>query len=115
MGAVVGVFAIALWGFGYVDRSFFPSSTRPQFMIDLWLPQGTHIEETKREAASIEEYLLAQEGVNHVTSLLGQGGLRFLLTYQPEKLNGIRRTDVANALLEGFEGTSIVLTARSPR
>ena len=87
MGAVVGLFAVALWGFGYVDQSFFPSSTRPQFLVDLWLPQGTHIDETVREAESIEEYLLAQEGVTHATSLLGQGGLRFLLTYTPEKLN----------------------------
>jgi multidrug efflux pump subunit AcrB len=87
MGAVVGLFAVALWGFGYVDQSFFPSSTRPQFPVDLWLPQGTHIDETVHEAESIEEYLLAQEGVTHVTSLLGQGGLRFLLTYTPEKLN----------------------------
>jgi multidrug efflux pump subunit AcrB len=54
MGVVAGIFAIALWGFGYVDRSFFPSSTRPQFMVDFWLPQGTHIDETALEAASIE-------------------------------------------------------------
>jgi multidrug efflux pump subunit AcrB len=87
IGAVVGLFAVALWGFGRVEQSFFPPSTRPQFLIDFWLPQGTHIDDTTREAASIEKHLMAQDGVTHVTTLVGQGGLRFLLTFTPEKLN----------------------------
>ena len=84
---VVGLFATALWGFGYVDRSFFPPSTRPQFMVDLWLPQGTHIDVTTETVTSLEEYLQGLEGVSHISSLVGKGGLRFLLTYTPEKLN----------------------------
>jgi len=87
LAAVVGVFLVALWGFGFVSQTFFPPSTRPQFMVDFWLPQGTHIDETTREVESIEQYLLEQEGVTHVTSFIGQGGMRFLLTYTPEKLN----------------------------
>jgi len=87
VGVVIVLFVTAVWGFGYVKKSFFPPSTRPQFMVDFWLPQGTHIDETTREVASIEEYLMQQEGVTHVTSLVGKGGLRFLITYGPEKLN----------------------------
>ena len=85
--AVLGVFGLSLYGFGYVDKSFFPDSTRPQFMLDMWLPQGTRIQDTAQEAAKVEEYLLAQAGVTHVSSLVGAGGLRFLLTYDPEKVN----------------------------
>jgi len=70
-----------------VEQSFFPPSTRPQLMVDFWLPQGTHIDDTTRTAESVETYLLEQDGVTHVTSLVGKGGLRFLLTYTPEKLN----------------------------
>jgi len=84
---VAGVFAIAVWGFGKVDQSFFPGSTRPQFMVDIWLPQGTHIDDTRTRVEDVERYLREQNGVAHVTSLIGQGGLRFLLTYTPEKLN----------------------------
>jgi len=87
MAAVVGVFVASLLGFGFVKQSFFPPSTRPQFMVDFWMPQGTHIDDTQRQVESVEAYLLAQEGVTHVTSLLGKGALRFLLTYAPEKLN----------------------------
>ena len=70
-----------------MDQSFFPSSTRPQFMVDFWLPQGTHIDRDRARDAEAENYLLEQDGVTHVTSLVGKGGLRFLLTYAPEKLN----------------------------
>jgi multidrug efflux pump subunit AcrB len=85
---VAGMFGTALWGFTYVDQSFFPKSTRPQFMVDLWLPQGTHIDETVVQVAEIEQYLGEFDEITHITSLIGQGGLRFLLTYTPELLNG---------------------------
>ncbi|UCE76224.1 MAG: efflux RND transporter permease subunit, partial [Gammaproteobacteria bacterium] len=84
---VLVAFGAALWGFRYVDQSFFPNSTRPQFMVDFWLPQGTHIDDSVQAAESVEQYLLGVEGVTHVTTLAGAGGLRFLLTYAPEKVN----------------------------
>ncbi|MCK5363273.1 MAG: efflux RND transporter permease subunit, partial [Gammaproteobacteria bacterium] len=84
---VLGMFAFSLWGFQYVDKTFFPNSTRPQFMIDFWLPQGTHIEKTMETGTDVEKYLLELDGATHVTTLGGAGGPRFLLTYSPEKLN----------------------------
>ena len=87
VSVVAGLFGTAVWGFGFVDQSFFPPSTRPQMMVDFWLPQGTKISEIEAQAQKLEKFLLKQEGVTHVTGLLGKGGLRFLLTYTPEKLN----------------------------
>lgn len=87
VASVVGLLVISLWGFSFVDRAFFPPSTRPQFMVDIWLPQGTHIDETTRKAKQIEKFALGLEGVTHVTSMVGKGALRFLLPYSPEKLN----------------------------
>jgi len=84
---VAGLFITAIWGFGFVDKSFFPPSTRPQFMLDIWMPQGSHIDVTSKRVAEIERYLQGEEGVTHVSSLIGKGALRFLLTYAPEKLN----------------------------
>jgi multidrug efflux pump subunit AcrB len=85
---VVGLFSSALYGFGFVQQSFFPPSTRPQFMVDLWLPQGTHIERMTDTVETIEEYINGLDGVTHISSLVGKGGMRFLLTYTPEKTNG---------------------------
>jgi multidrug efflux pump subunit AcrB len=84
MIVVLVVFIIALIGFGSVKQSFFPDSTRPQFYIDFWFPEGTHIDETARQMERAEEYLKAVSGVQHVITFIGGGQVRFLLTYTPE-------------------------------
>jgi len=85
--AVGVMFVASVYGFGYVRQSFFPPATRPQFMIDAFLPAGTHIRQSEAFAEQIEKHLLAQEGVKNVTTFVGGGGLRFLLVYSPEGEN----------------------------
>ena len=80
-------FIAAIFGFRKVDQSFFPPATRPQFMVDVYLPAGTHIRETESVAGEIQRYIQRQPGVTHVTSFIGGGGLRFLLVYSPENEN----------------------------
>jgi multidrug efflux pump subunit AcrB len=87
IAVVLFVFGAAVYGFGQVSQSFFPNSTRPQMMVDYWLPEGTSIERSNADAALVEQYLLGVEGVKHVGSIIGQGAPRFLLTYTPEKAN----------------------------
>ncbi|NOR23557.1 MAG: AcrB/AcrD/AcrF family protein [Desulforhopalus sp.] len=81
---VVGMLGGALYGFGFVKQNFFPGSTRPQFMVDLTFPEGTHIDQTDAELAKAEGFIRDLEGVTNVTSFVGQGALRFILTYDPE-------------------------------
>jgi multidrug efflux pump subunit AcrB len=89
--AVIGIslvaFVAALYGFTKIDQSFFPPATRPQFMVDVFLPSGTHIAETESFATTVEKYIQSQPGVTHVSSFIGGGGLRFLLVYSPENEN----------------------------
>lgn len=80
-------FIASLWGFTKVDQSFFPPATRPQFMVDVFLPAGTHIRETEAFANEIQQFIQPQPGVTHVTTFVGGGGLRFLLVYSPEREN----------------------------
>lgn len=77
----------AFYGFRHVRQSFFPNPDRPQFMVDVFLPAGTHILETEAFADQMQQYLLERQGVTHVTSFIGGGGLRFLLVYSPEREN----------------------------
>jgi multidrug efflux pump subunit AcrB len=86
IACVVG-FVLALYGFTKVKQSFFPPATRPQFMVDVHLPAGTHIRETEAFAENVEGFIKGQPGVTHVTSFVGSGGLRFLLVYSPETEN----------------------------
>jgi multidrug efflux pump subunit AcrB len=81
------LFVVALRGFRALDQSFFPPATRPQFMVDTFLPAGTHIRETEAFAETVERFIRRQPGVTHVSSFVGSGGLRFLLVYSPEKEN----------------------------
>jgi multidrug efflux pump subunit AcrB len=86
----VGLLALllaAVLGFGYVPPGFMPESARPQFVVDLFLPQGTDIEVTAAELAEVEAHVRGKPGVTHVAGFVGQGGLRFMLTYVPEDPN----------------------------
>ena len=85
--ACIVAFVASLFGFQKVDQSFFPPATRPQFMVDVFLPAGTHIRATERLAGDIQQFIQEQPGVTHVTSFIGGGGLRFLLVYSPENEN----------------------------
>ena len=87
LAVVVAIFAGSVAGFGKLEQSFFPNSTRPQFIVDYWLPQGTSIERTEADMLEIETYVASLEGVTHVTTTIGGGAPRFLLTYTPEKPN----------------------------
>jgi multidrug efflux pump subunit AcrB len=84
-GIMAGLLALAVFGFDYVDKSFFPPSTRPQFMIDCWRTEGTDIRETEKTAKKIEDYLMKLDHVTDVTTIVGQGAARFLLTYTAQK------------------------------
>ena len=85
VAVVLCMFAASLLGFGYVKKSFFPDSTRPQFYVDFWFPEGTDIRATRRRLEKAEAYLAAQKGVTHYATMVGGSQVRFLLTYTPEK------------------------------
>ena len=81
------LFITALFGFRHVSQSFFPPATRPQFLVDVYLPAGTHILESEAFAGKVQRFIQKQPGVTHVNSFIGGGGLRFLLVYSPEREN----------------------------
>jgi multidrug efflux pump subunit AcrB len=84
---VLGIFAASVYGFGTIEGSFFPESSRNQFLVEYWLPQGGSIHATERDITEIEQHVLGMDGVKHVSATIGQGAIRFLLTYSPEKAN----------------------------
>jgi multidrug efflux pump subunit AcrB len=84
---ILVMFVAAVYGFGHVRQNFFPPATRPQFMVDAFLPGATHIRESQAFAKEVEDFIQTQEGVKSVTTFVGSGGLRFLLVYTPESPN----------------------------
>ena len=83
-GAVLGIFLAAVVGMGFVKQQFFPSSERPELLVDVRLPEGTSIETTSATAAKVEAWLKQQREAKIVTTYIGQGAPRFFISYNPE-------------------------------
>jgi multidrug efflux pump subunit AcrB len=83
-GAVVGAFVIAVLGMGAVKQQFFPTSDRPEVLVEVQMPEGTSIEQTSAAAAKVEAWLKKQPEAQIVTAYVGQGAPRFFLAMAPE-------------------------------
>jgi multidrug efflux pump subunit AcrB len=83
-GVVVGVFLLAAAGMGVVKKQFFPTSDRPEVLVEVQMPYGTSIERTAAATAKVEAWLSRQKEAKIVTSYVGQGAPRFYLAMAPE-------------------------------
>ncbi|WNO07530.1 efflux RND transporter permease subunit [Teredinibacter sp. KSP-S5-2] len=82
---MVALLVASVLGFGMIKQSFFPPSTTPMFMLDLWYRQGTDIRSNSKITEEIENHLLGQPGVEQISTTVGRGATRFMLTYETEK------------------------------
>ncbi|MGX1174855.1 efflux RND transporter permease subunit [Pseudomonas sp. R151218B TE3479] len=83
-GTVITLFVVAILGMGQVKKQFFPTSDRPEVMIEVQMPYGTSIEQTSAATAKVEAWLQKQAQAKIVTAYIGQGAPRFFLAIAPE-------------------------------
>ncbi len=76
---------LSIFGFRFVDQSFFPDSTRRQFMVDVWSSPGTRLDQSLEKLAEMERFVASLDGIGRITTVAGRGAPRFLLTYAPEQ------------------------------
>jgi len=82
IGATLAVFALSIGGMSLVQQQFFPSSDRPELIVDWNLPQNSSISETNKQMAKFESEMLAgNKDIDHWTSYVGQGAPRFILSF----------------------------------
>ena len=79
IGSTVLIFALGIVGMGKVQQQFFPDSSRPEIMLDIWFPEGTSFAANEATAKRVEARLLKEEGVTSVTTWVGSGVPRFYL------------------------------------
>jgi multidrug efflux pump subunit AcrB len=79
IGATLLIFALGIVGMGKVQQQFFPDSSRPEIMVDLWFPEGTSFAANEEVAKRVEQRLLKEEGVTSVSTWVGSGVPRFYL------------------------------------
>jgi len=83
-GIVGIVFALSAIGMVAVKQQFFPTSDRPEVLVEVRLPEGTSIETTIATVATLEHWLDHQPEAKTVTSYVGQGAPRFFFSMAPE-------------------------------
>jgi multidrug efflux pump subunit AcrB len=79
IGATLLIFALGIVGMGRVQQQFFPDSSRPEILVELWFPEGTSFAANEQVAKRVEQRLLKEEGIATVTSWIGSGVPRFYL------------------------------------
>ena len=72
-------FALGIAGMGKVQQQFFPDSSRPELIVDLWLPEGSTVQQSDAVAQRFEARMIQEAGVASVTTWVGSGVPRFYL------------------------------------
>jgi multidrug efflux pump len=88
---VVGLTFLMLFAsiasFALIPKQFFPTSNRPELLVDLWLPEGTSFQQTAREAKRFEHAISANPDLAYVTTFIGEGAPRFYLPLDQQLKN----------------------------
>jgi len=80
MFATAGAFVLAIVAFNTViPKQFFPASSRPDLLIDVWLPQGASLKATEAEVKRIEAVLANDAAVASFSSYIGNGAPRYYM------------------------------------
>ena len=77
----IGLFALSVFGFKFVQQQFFPSSTRLEVLVDLKLPEGASFWATEKEVKKMEALLDKEKALfDNYVSYVGTGSSRFFLS-----------------------------------
>jgi multidrug efflux pump len=79
IGATLLIFALGIVGMGKVQQQFFPDSSRPEILVDIWFPEGTSFAANEETTKRVEQRLRSEAGVNSVSTWVGSGVPRFYL------------------------------------
>ena len=87
IGATAALFVVALAGMQFVQQQFFPSSDRPELLVDLTLPQGSSINATRKVVDDLETILKTDPDIEHWSFYVGSGAIRFYLPLDQQLAN----------------------------
>jgi multidrug efflux pump subunit AcrB len=79
IAAAVAAFAISLFAVRFVPQQFFPSSDRPELVVDLTLPQNASIHASEAAMERLDAAFAKDPDIAHWSSYVGRGAIRFYL------------------------------------
>ncbi|MER8571065.1 efflux RND transporter permease subunit [Mesorhizobium sp. M1409] len=80
-------FGTSLWAFQFIPQNFFPQSSRPEILVDLWLPEGTSIKEVEAQAKALEAKMMDDKDKRFIATYIGEGAPRFFLPLDQQLRN----------------------------
>ncbi|WP_414129027.1 efflux RND transporter permease subunit [Rhizobium jaguaris] len=83
----LAAFVGSLWSFQFIPQNFFPQSSRPEILVDLWLPEGTSIKEVERQAQRLQARMADDPDKRFIATFVGQGAPRFFLPLDQQLTN----------------------------
>jgi multidrug efflux pump len=83
----LATFAGSLWAFQFIPKNFFPQSSRPEILVDLWLPEGTSIKEVENQAKAVEARIIDDSDKRFIATYIGEGAPRFFLPLDQQLRN----------------------------
>ncbi|WP_158812611.1 efflux RND transporter permease subunit [Methylocapsa sp. S129] len=87
IGLTLAIFAASLYGLGFVQQQFFPSSDRPELVVDFTLPENSSIAETRAQMDRFEATFGGDPDIDRWSSYVGQGAVRFYLPLDVQPAN----------------------------
>ncbi len=88
IGITVATFIASLVLFDKaVPKQFFPSASRSELLLDVWLPQGASLAATTREVKRVEQLIEGDENIESWSSYIGTGLPRFFLSLDQQLVN----------------------------
>ncbi|PCR94205.1 ACR family transporter [Pseudomonas fluorescens] len=87
IGITVLCFVLAVFCMRFVQNQFFPSSDRPEILVDLNLPQNASIDETRKAVDKLEASLKGDPDIVRWSTYIGQGAIRFYLPLDQQLQN----------------------------
>jgi len=79
IGLTIGSLVLGIVGMGRVQQQFFPDSSRPEIVVDLWFPEGTSYAANEAVTKRVEARVMKLDGIENVTTWVGSGVERFVL------------------------------------
>lgn len=99
MGVAVVLLAVSVVYFFRLPVRMFPFSDRDQFAVEIYLPQGSSLEETEQVADSLYRIMRQDERITSVTAFVGTFSPRFQAPYAPNIVAGKNYTQfIVNTL-----------------
>ena len=83
----LATFVASLWSFQFIPQNFFPQSSRPEILVDLWLPEGTSIKEVEVQAKALEAKMMDDPDKKFIATYIGEGAPRFFLPLDQQLRN----------------------------